>query len=145
MMDKLLNTDKTNYKNILLVIDDLVGVLLQKYSYQEANYEDSINLDLTNIELKTAADPEVQAERFSRKIQFLEDAHFLREFNSFQQAGTQSLIPTELKILLKCLNESVQANESYPSKIQKKEELIEFIESQIEKMNQKIENSFLLV
>lgn len=89
-----------------------------------------------------AYQPENFEETFSKKIQILEDPNYLKEYRNIIQNNSSSLIPSDLLRVIKALNENSVYPENIPSiKNIKKEELITFLETQLNDLKDRVEKN----
>lgn len=139
---KLLNTTSKNFKEILLILDDL-GKLLPKRIV--TNMDDfSFDLSMTSSFLPNVKSAKIEEndDLFEKKIQIFDDMNFFQEYRSIIQSGSSSsLIPSDLSRVIKNINSNSTYFESVPIGKMTKNELIPILETYLENLNRKIENN----
>lgn len=151
--DKLFNTTQKNYKELLLILDDVSKLLPSKFTSTASNLDDFLSFELS-MNSNTSFLPNIPTaknenfdEIFSKKIQIFDDPNYLSEYRSIVQPGpASSLIPSDLMRVIKNIN----ASSSYIDNIQmtktvKKEDLILSLESRLEDLRREIEHNHIIL
>lgn len=110
-----------------------------------SNIDDIFSLDLLASDPQQFQSPTNEAQNyfdeiFYKKIQLFEDPLFMREYNSIVQPAkpTQSLLPTDLNRMIRSINEQSTLDFQY-TKSTKIGELIEFLETQVQNLEPKVD------
>lgn len=145
--EKLLSSQAKHYKEILLILKELVELIQSKYSsthrYNPKFMDDEtfayelINPNNNNnnhqSQAATAEHSQNEEANLNRRLQILDDPSFYHEYRNLIQYGSASLIPPNLLRIVKCLNEnSDYLSEFDYTKSTRKEEVCLFIKSKLE-------------
>ena len=132
--EKLLNTGAKSYKELLLILNEIVELILHKKN----------NLSNTNNEISISLTNNFNFEEtLQKKIQILDNPIFFKEFHNLIQSASQSNIPSDLIKLIRSTNE----NSSYISmstqaiKSMKKEEICNILKEKLTSVKEKIDKN----
>lgn len=139
---KLLNSTAKNFKEILLVMEDL-GKLLPKRSV--TNLDDfSFDLSMTSSFLPNVQNAKLEenVDLFEKKIQIFDDANFFNEYRSIiQSSSSSSLIPSDLSRVIKNINSNSTYFESIEMGKINRNDLIPSLETCLESLIDQIEKN----
>lgn len=142
---KLLDSNGKYYRITLLVLNELNSILQNKLISQMSNIDDIFSLDLLSSDPQQFQSPTNEAQNyfdeiFYKKIQLFEDPLFMKEYRSIVQSTkqTQSLLPTDLNRMVRSINEQSALDFQY-TKSTKIEDLIEFLETQVQNLEPKVD------
>jgi hypothetical protein len=157
--EKLVNTTPKQYREILLILNDLTNLLTQKMSLHSSNnqfsnqvnfLDDFVSLDLNNMSSFGQANNQLTTnsndELFSRKIQLLEDPNYFKEFRNaidYSSSGNSVLIPSDLAKVFKSIIESSNSNSSDLNsqfRMLSNENLLNMLQENLKKCNEQLDN-----
>ncbi|RNA07183.1 hypothetical protein BpHYR1_004296 [Brachionus plicatilis] len=139
---KLLNTSTKNFKEVLLILDDL-GKFLPKRSVTTLD-DFTFDFSMTSSFLPSvpSAKSEENDEAFERKMQIFDDANFFTEYRSIVQPGSSSsLIPSDLSRVIKNINANSTYFESIQASKMTRSDLVPSLEECLEKVQKEIEHN----
>jgi hypothetical protein len=143
-IDRLLNTNLKNSKELLLILNDLCNLLQNKMNSQSLHSDEIFSLELISSAPIQSNEGDYLNENIYKKSQILDDINFFKEYNAILNNLNTSTIPSDVNRIIRKINEtSPFYSNNQLEKNFKKEELMEFIqkenltiESQIEQLNQ---------